>query len=242
MNKIVAIIFSVAIIVAAFFLAQGYSSRGEEAGVISVTGLGSVEFQSDEIIWEGTFEKNSDELSSGFDKIRADRAIIENYLVNRGLESSEFSFSQISTDENYRTIYNAQGNYQGNEFKDYSLRQSFKISSKKLDLVEQLAREISELLNEGVNITSYNPKYYYSELDELKIDLIEKASENGRLRAEQIASNGGAEIAGLKDARLGVFQILGKNSAEDYSWGGTFNTSSRMKEANITVKMDYEVE
>jgi len=108
--------------------------------------------------------------------------------------------------------------------------------------VASVSREISELLKEGVQITSDNPDYYYSKLDELKLNLIEKASENGRIRAEQIAKNSKSDLAGLKNARLGVFQILGKNSGESYSWGGTFNTSSRMKTASITVKMDFEVE
>jgi len=108
--------------------------------------------------------------------------------------------------------------------------------------VSSVSREISELLNEGVQITSEKPDYYYSKLDELKLDLIEKASENGRIRAEQIAKNSKSDLKGLKSARLGVFQILGYNSGESYSWSGTFNTSSRWKTASITVKMDFEVE
>jgi len=116
------------------------------------------------------------------------------------------------------------------------------VNSKNLDLVADISREISELLNEGVQIRSDNPKYYYSKLDELKLNLIEQASENGRIRAEQIAKNSKSTLEGLKSAKLGVFQILGYNSGESYSWGGTFNTSSRWKTASITVKMDFEVE
>ena len=41
---------------------------------------------------------------------------------------------------------------------------------------------------------------------------------------------------------MGIFQITGQNSNEDYSWGGTFNTSSKEKTASITMKLDYEVD
>lgn len=40
---------------------------------------------------------------------------------------------------------------------------------------------------------------------------------------------------------MGVFQITGKNSNEDYSYGGVFNTSSKEKTASITLKVDYQV-
>jgi len=41
---------------------------------------------------------------------------------------------------------------------------------------------------------------------------------------------------------MGVFQIVAQNSSEDFSWGGSFNTSSKRKTANITVKLEYEVD
>jgi hypothetical protein len=40
---------------------------------------------------------------------------------------------------------------------------------------------------------------------------------------------------------MGVFQITGKNSNEDYSYGGAFNTSSKEKTASITLKVEYQV-
>jgi hypothetical protein len=116
------------------------------------------------------------------------------------------------------------------------------IDSKNLDRVIAISREIPELLEEGIEIQSNNPKYYYSDLDAIKLNLIEQASENGRIRAEQIARNSKSYLKGLKSAKLGVFQILGYNSGESYSWSGTFNTSSRWKTASITVKMNFEVE
>jgi hypothetical protein len=38
---------------------------------------------------------------------------------------------------------------------------------------------------------------------------------------------------------MGVFQIVGKNDHEDYSYGGSFNTTSKEKTASITLKVEY---
>lgn len=242
MKNTVAIIFSIAILGASIFLAQAYKTRGDQNGIISVTGLGEVDFESDEVIWTGRFEASSASLSEAFSKIKSQRSKVESYLLKRGINKEDIKFEQVSTYEREKSLYNDAGKYIGSEFSGYELKQSVVVNSTNLDLVEIISREISELLNEGVQITSDNPDYYYSKLDELKLDLIEKASENGRIRAEQIAENSNSSLAGLKSARLGVFQILGYNSGESYSWSGTFNTSSRWKTASITVKMDFDVD
>ncbi|MEX0882403.1 MAG: SIMPL domain-containing protein, partial [Cyclobacteriaceae bacterium] len=103
------------------------------------------------------------------------------------------------------------------------------------------AREITELLNKEIQFYSQAPRYYFTQLADLKIELVSKATEDARLRAEKIAENAGASLGRLITANLGIFQITGQNSGEDYSWGGTFNTSSKAKTASITMKLDYQI-
>ena len=74
------------------------------------------------------------------------------------------------------------------------------------------------------------------------MDLLAKASADGKQRAEIIAKNAGSSLGKLKNANLGVFQITGKNTDEDFSYGGTFNTSSRNKTGSITIRMEFAVD
>ena len=71
--------------------------------------------------------------------------------------------------------------------------------------------------------------------------MISRATENARLRAERIAENSGSNLGELIDAKMGIFQITGQNSGEDYSWGGAYNTSSKEKTTSITMKLTYSV-
>lgn len=68
------------------------------------------------------------------------------------------------------------------------------------------------------------------------------STEDARLRAEKIAEFSGGKIGKIVSAKMGVFQITGQNSNEDYSWGGTFNTSSKEKTASITMKLVYDID
>lgn len=106
-------------------------------------------------------------------------------------------------------------------------------------MVEKISREVTELLQKGIEFNSNKPSYYYSRLNELKIDLLAKAAEDAKLRAETIAKSSAVNLGSLKKANMGVFQITGKNDNEDYSYGGSFNTTSKEKTASITLKVEY---
>ena len=97
-------------------------------------------------------------------------------------------------------------------------------------------------MDKGVELTSDYPEYYYSDLDALKLDLIDKASVNAKDRIDIVAENSGAKLGKLKNSSLGVFQITAKNSGtSSYSYDGAFDTSSRYKTATITVRLEYDL-
>ena len=72
--------------------------------------------------------------------------------------------------------------------------------------------------------------------------MIEEATKDAKNRAETIAINGGGSLGELTYASMGVFQITAENSSDEYSWGGSFNTSSKRKTASITMRLNYEIE
>lgn len=59
MKRTVAAIFAISIVEALMFLAYAYKPRGDLKGNFSLTGLGSIDFESDEILWSGTFNTSS---------------------------------------------------------------------------------------------------------------------------------------------------------------------------------------
>lgn len=72
--------------------------------------------------------------------------------------------------------------------------------------------------------------------------MIKLTAENGYLRAQTAVVGGEAELGELLQTSIGVFQILGKNSDDEFSWGGTLNTLNKYKTAYINVKQRFEIE
>ncbi len=239
MKHLTAIIFGLAIVLAAFFLGNAYVKRAQKPRIISVTGLGNQDFTSDLIVWEGRFAASSPDLKTAFDRLDQDKEIVKDYLVSKGITAESIIFNSVQTNELYDNRYE-NGNYVGNVFRGYQLQQSLSIESTDVSKIESISREITELLNKGVQFNSNPPRYYYTKLADLKIEMISKATEDARVRAEKIAENAGGNLGDLISARMGVFQITGQNSGEDYSWGGSFNTSAKNKTASITMRLEYQ--
>ncbi len=240
MKHISAIIFALAIVIAAYFLGNAYVKRANPPQIISVTGLGNENFTSDLIVWEGQFSNTNTVLKSAFEQLNKDKNVVKEYLTSKGIKEEQLIFNSVQTTELRDNKYE-NGNYVGSIFRGYQLTQTIKIESQNVSLIESVSREITELLNKGVQFNSYPPRYYYTKLADLKIQMISKATEDARLRAEKIAENSGSNLGDLVSAKMGVFQITGQNSGEDYSWGGAYNTASKNKTASITMRLDYKV-
>ncbi|MGI9192469.1 MAG: SIMPL domain-containing protein [Chitinophagaceae bacterium] len=236
------VVVSLAAIISVSLLGRAYNLKQKKAEIISVTGSADTNFTADLIVWNGDYSRSSFNLQDAFNALKADEIMVKKYLSQQGLSDKEITTSSISTEKLFDTRFDENGNKVGNEFKGYKLTQKITIESSDLKKVDRISREITELIQQGVELNSESPDYYYSKLGDLKIGLLAKASADGRKRAETIAQNAGNDINRLNKATMGVFQITGQNMNEDYSFGGVFNTSSINKTASITVKMEYEID
>jgi len=241
-KSITAIIFALSIIIASIVLGNAFMNRNRTQRTISVTGLGKTDLTSDLIVWEAHFSRENTNLKEAYSDLENDKKVISQYLTEKGMPKENIVFSAVSTLENMESKYSANGNFLGSEFKGYTLSQNIQLNSKDVEKVEIISREITELLNTGVQLYSETPRYYYTKIEDLKIEMISRATENARLRAEKIAENSGADLGKLLDAKMGIFQITGQNSEEEYSWGGAYNTSSKEKTTSITMKLTYNLD
>ena len=181
------------------------------------------------------------QVAAGYAQIEKSKQKVQEYLAAKGVSAGETVFAFVNVEKQYDPIYNANGNWAGQRFAGYRLRQRFTVESADVEKVETVSREISSLIAQGVSIEAYAPDYYYTKLDDVKMGLIEKASADARTRAEKIALNAGTKIGRVASARMGVFQITGANTNEEFSAGGSFNTSSRQKKARITMRIEYRI-
>jgi hypothetical protein len=240
-NKILvaSAIIGLSVVIAFWIVGAAFKYRSRSAETIVVTGLAEKDFISDLIVWNGSYSRKSLELKSAYTTLKQDENTIRQYLVRKGILNEEMVFSSVDINKEFATKTDETGRQLSQEFAGYNLTQTVKVESKDVNKVERISREVTELIESGIEFNSSPPAYYYSKLSDIKIDLLGKASRDAKARAETIAKNSGSSLGKLRKANMGVFKITGKNSNEDFSYGGAFNIAEKSKTGSITIKMEF---
>ena len=214
---------------------------------INVKGYHQEELESDLIVWEASFESWDMNKRTAFSQLKRDREEIKRFLTNKGIKESEITFKATWDRQNWdhEDELIEGSTTRTNEidiFRGWTLGQTLIVETNDVDTVEKACNKITDLIERDINISSGAPKYYYTNLEDQKIATIEAAAEDGLLRAKTAVEGGDGELGELQETSIGTFQILGKNSDEDISWGGSFNTSHKIKTISVTVNQRYSVE
>ena len=241
-NRTLAILFPIAIVISALIFSNAFMHRFRYNEVIKVKGSAKTDFECDLIVWQASISAKDSVIQNSYNKIQTQRDLVRSYLEEAGLTKEEYIFTAIDMNkETSRHRDKLTGGFV-TTFLGYTLKQNLKITSDKVDKIEEISRDITSLLDKGVTIQSSSPRYFNTKLSDLKLDLVAKATDNAKKRAETIAANTESDLGKLVNSKLGIFQILAQNTVEGYTWGGAYNTTSRYKTARVTVDLKYKIQ
>jgi len=245
------LVIGIALVLTAFLLGTAFKNRNENLDSISVIGLGTKDFVSDEILWSGSFTTISMDIKTAYTKIVNDQKIVTDFFISKGFNANEFSFGAVNFQKKYKEIRienpnNPDQNQIEQVFEGYEATQTIIFSAKKnpqmMKKIEAVSNKTSELINSGIELSSNSIQYTYSDLPSLKQSLIEKATKDASERANKIVNTADGKIGKLKSASMGVFQITGQGSTEEDSYGGINDIYSKNKTARITVRLEFGLE
>lgn len=234
---ILAIVLALGFIIGAWIISSTWKYVSRSNVTITVTGSASENIRSDFAIWRGTFSVEANTLVEAYAKLKSSKEKVNNYLLSKEFPQEKIVMSSINTATLY---FNDNQGIPTNEISGYRLSQDVSIESNDVDKIDNLSREATELINDGVEITSPTPEFLYTKLGDLKIQMIGRASKDAKDRADQIAESTGNSIGEVRSSRMGVMQINAKNSTEvsDY---GINNTSSLEKTVTAVVNVSFSI-
>ncbi|MCL2699840.1 MAG: SIMPL domain-containing protein [Defluviitaleaceae bacterium] len=237
-------IFALGLVASANIAVNGFVEYRSIAagGGISATGSASKVFKSNLATWDGSFSVQGQTVQEAFETIRNQTEIIRTFLLDAGITEAELTFLSVDFFPLMRYEYNNEGRIIAEHRDGYNLTQRIHVSSENVDKIEEVSRKISELIYFGVMFHSHQPQYLYTGLDELRLEMIEEATKNAKSRIDLIAANSDSRVGKLMNATLGVFQITGYPSAQEFTASGFFDTSSIWKTASVTVRLFYAID
>lgn len=195
------VITGIAIILTAFILGTAFKNRNATQDSISVVGLGTRDFGSDEIYWSGKFSAKAMVAKNAYNMINSDREKVKAFFISKGFKLNEFNFGGVNFEKSYRIItLESNGDVTKTEqvFDGYIATQTISFSSRKnpvlMNKIENVVDQTSELINSGIEFDGNQIQYTYSDLASLKHNLIEKASQDAKERAQKIVNTANGSL------------------------------------------------
>jgi hypothetical protein len=205
-----------------------------EQRTIRVTGSAKKRIVSDLIEWTAVLEARAPDRTAAYKTLRAETDKTIEFLKKQGIKPDEIQPQSASFEEDIEVTQELKLVPGAKEpvpvekktFKGYITRQAILVRSKDVQLIEKASREVTQLLEDGISITSDAPEYFYTRLGELKVEMLAAAGKDARARADNILkSTGGAGISRLLDADMGIININPANSTETSEEGNNDRTS-----------------
>ncbi len=244
---VVALILVAGAIVCTWLLASTLlrARRGDD--IIRVVGSARKAIRSDFIIWSGSITQKAPNAAQGYAQLQIGVTKAQKFLRSKGVPVSEIALSAVSVKTIYAPTKKDESSYTPDEsgavFRPvvgYELSQNIEVSSHKVDLVDNLSRQSTELISQGVSFESQAPMYLYTKMSELKITMQAEAAQDARNRAEQIATNAGCRLGEVRFARMNVPSTTPLYAATEDD-GGTDDTSSLDKKITAIVVVGYGI-
>lgn len=228
---------AIGLVISSIILGWSYTSKKSGDEAVTVTGSARKRIKSDLVVWSAGVSYQAPQLAEVYRQLSENVPQIKKYLIGKGISENQITVSAISS----TTLHGRDAN--GNETSEitgYSLRQEVEVRSNDVDRIAQIAREATELINQGILLESSPPKFYYTQLGDLKIEMLGEAANDAKLRAERIAASTGNKIGTVRSARMGVMQITAADSTEvsDY---GINDTSTIDKDVTAVVNISFAV-
>lgn len=211
------------------------TKKGDEA--ITVTGAAKKRIKSDLVVWTASLTVQSAQPTEAYKQLSENVPKIKQYLVGKGIPENQMTVSSVAT----TTLMKRDANgVEMSEITGYSLKQQIEIRSNDVDKIAQIAREATELINQGILIESNAPQFYYTQIGDLKIEMLGEAAKDGKIRAEKIAASTGNSIGAVRSAKMGVLQITAADSTE-VSDSGIYDTTTIDKDMTAVVNVSFAV-
>jgi hypothetical protein len=202
---------------------------------ITVKGSARKNIKSDLVIWRGAFRVEAATLLEAQQALKSDQDKVSQFVRSRGF--TNIVFAPVGIEELTATLKDADGLVRQRNV-GYRLSQAVRVESGDVERVSQLDADSMALVQQGIVFTTESPAFIYTKAGEAKVEMLAEATKDARLRADQMATQGGRMVAQLHHADMGVLQITPPYSGQ-FSWEGANDTSSLDKTITAVVTATF---
>jgi uncharacterized protein len=223
-----ALLLAAGIYLGGFFIGQGISNWNSGRRIIAVKGLSEREVPASVATWTVSYAATGNELDSINRKLGDSTKAVVAFLKSAGFDEKDMSIQppalhDASTEPREKDVPPPPERFRA--------EQSVLLRTSKVDLIKPALASASTLMTNGVLLSAgCQPNYVYNQLNEIKPAMIQEATKNARIAAEQFSRDSQTSLGKLRNASQGWFQVENRDIA-----------TPERKVVRVVVDVDYEI-
>lgn len=203
---VAALLVSLGVGIAGFFIGNTLYKSRIGLNTARVKGLSERRVMADRASWSIGFSVVDDGDSSIpelYEKGKENQGKIIDYLKGAGIKADELTKGIISySSKEYRNE-----NQELVESKNFFSGQVL-VETSRTEVIEPARAEINSLVVEGIFVQNNSPQFHFNGLNDIKPAMVEEATRNARIAAEEFAKNAGVSVGKIRSAQQGGFTIV----------------------------------
>ncbi|MFP4168770.1 MAG: SIMPL domain-containing protein [Desulfonatronovibrionaceae bacterium] len=200
------VLLAAGLVLSAYVLGQALLDFKAAERYVTVKGLAVKEIPADMALWPVCISVTGNDLGPVHDQLSSSREQVISFLQDKGFDPSEISRSAPQIQD-----FQAQGYArQDAPVYRYQAKDVLMVRSGKVEQVKEAMADSGALAASGVALVQdyqYQPRFEFTGLNEVKPEMIARATENARQAARQFARDSGSKVGNIKWARQGLFTI-----------------------------------
>lgn len=196
---------------AAYLLAGSIVDIKQMERTVEVKGLSEREVPADIAIWPISFNMADNDLVNLYQTIEQQNAKVVDFLKARGFTDSEITISTPAVVDKLAREYDSS---YASRFR-YTASSTITVYTSQVDLARESMIKVVDLGREGIAIAgdNYSTQFIYSQLNQIKPEMIEEATRNARQAADKFANDSDSRLGKIKRANQGTFSIENRDSS-----------------------------
>lgn len=226
------LLVAIAVALSGFFIGQGMQKFNRNERTISVRGLAEKEVSSNIAVWKISYNVSSDRLEEVRKNLPEAQKSIQDFLQSSEIQDSEITKGSRIVDRQAQDY----GAEKGNRFVANGY---FSVTTNNVAKVAAAEQKIDELVKKGIVVTSNQVDYYFTNLNEIKPEMLDEATKNAKEAALGFAKSMDVEVGKLKSATQGVFSIenpIGNENSYEQE-----RISSLKKKVRVVTQVEFYI-
>lgn len=213
---------------AGYFVGQGISERGAGRRIISVKGLSEREVPASVATWTIGYSSTGNELGEINRKLAESTKAVVAFLKEAGFAETDMAVQPPSLHD---TSMDVREKDSPPPPERYRADQAVLLRTSKVDAIKPALASASNLMVSGVLLSGKSePNYIFNQVNEIKPAMIQEATKNARIAAEQFSRDSQTTLGKLRNATQGWFQVENRDAA-----------TPERKIVRVVVDVEYEI-